>query len=89
MASADGHDGLHDGFSDGLGAPPPPPGLPPQPVPAGHGPHTAIVITITGLFAGATMPPAVELLAEDQLLAEGTSANAVMLAVQFFAVTNT
>ena len=38
-----------------------------------------LAIATSGLFAGALVPPATELLAEDQLLNEGTSANLVML----------
>ena len=70
---------------------PPPPWLQPD-----DGADTAIwkhhaemlgrcTITASGLFAGAVVPPATELLAEDQLLSEGTSANLVMLFLQVFA----
>ena len=42
-------------------------------------------ITLTGVFAGAAMPPALELLAESAYpVPEGTSANVVMLFYQVF-----
>jgi MFS family permease len=54
------------------------------------GPSLAILaVTTSGLFAGASVVPAMELLAEAQYFSEGTSANLTMLLIQFFAVVNT
>ena len=74
--------------------PPPPWLLPPDGHKTANWAHNArslglTIVTISGLFAGAVVPPATELLAEDQLLSEGTSANLVMLLIQVFAFTTT
>ena len=43
-------------------------------------------IAMSGLFAGACVAPAMELLAEAQVLSEGASANVTMLLIQIFAI---
>ena len=48
-----------------------------------------VAIATSGLFAGMLVPPATELLAEDQLLSDGTSANLVMLLLQGFGISTT
>jgi len=48
-----------------------------------------VVVTSSGLFAGASVVPAMELLAEAQYLSEGASANLTMLLIQVFATITT
>ena len=43
-------------------------------------------VSLSGLFAGMTATPALELLAEAQTLSEGASANLVMFGIQIFAI---
>ena len=56
--------------------------------PGGEAP-ALVAVACSGLFAGMTTVPALELLAEAQTLSEGASANLVMLGIQVFAISMT